>query len=400
MSKLVLPITDEKLAEKIEEYNREFTSYMKSHGWKTGTCSVCPNILFSKVREGPYCADHAGNEYTFMEFSRRKKYIDMREIYNTALDFFGKLYDVKRPMHIACSKSTIFTGAGVQNLEGVMLDESVQEKPFFVAQPSVRMNFLDEGKNGYSTSFVNICTEDANSTVPTHIRYIDQWMTWLSKIGIFGGDMTVAVRYKINDWGKGNFLNIVTDFLYGGLHVGDAGFLYDVPQKTRQNLSISDVGFGLERVSWALNKTPHYFDVFGFWEAAIRGKYDEMDSVRTIALLAGSGIDPSNKAHGYRFRALSKKISQRLNMVYPHMFEHFYRFWTSFTDLEKDRQSAYRAAQNEVARNYNLRLCKRVNFEIEDDELLASTNKLLDEMIKKGVDLQRIKEALRSDHIC
>ncbi len=395
MSRLVLPVTDERLAAKIEEFNRDFTGYMKNHGWKTGTCSACHNILFYKARDSPYCADHAGNDYTFMGFSHRRKYVDIREIYETALDFFGGLYDIKRPMHVAGSKSTVFTGAGVQNLEGVMFDETEQEKPFFVAQPSIRMNFLDGEKHGYSTSFVNICTEDANPTVQTHIDYIDRWMTWLSKTGIFVGDMTVAVRYKVNNWGKGDFLNIVTDFLYGGLHVGDAGFLYDVPQETRQNLSISDVGFGLERISWALNKTPHYFDTFGFWEAALRGQYKDMDAVRTIALIAGSGIDPSNKAHGYRFRALAKKIAQRGKTIDPHMFEHFYRFWTSFTDLEKDRHPAYHSAQREVTRNYNLELCRRVNFEIEEESLLADTNRLLDQMVKKGVDLKRIKDGLR-----
>ena len=153
--------------------------------------------------------------------------------------------------------------AGVQMFDDIIhRNQQIREDKMFVAQPCVRMQFQQqvESQEGTSTSFVNVCTEKMGANFDEHLDTIDYWCTILSKLGLHMSDFIVVMRTSINDWGTGKFSALELFFSYGGLELGDAAYLL-IPQANRTSIPISDIGFGLERIAWAMNKTDSYFDM-------------------------------------------------------------------------------------------------------------------------------------------
>lgn len=252
--------------------------------------------------------------------------------------------------------NTLFISAGVQIIDNIIHQEgSLISNPKFVAQPVLRTQYIDGVSEGSSTSFINISTEAVNINPQEHFGFIQKWLKIFSNLGMETSKFTFSHRYIDNKtWGDKSFNSFELFVYYDGLEIGDASFNYKVPQSTREKINFSDIGFGLERIKWILQGCS-YFDNF-------TSKYKNEISLpslafaNTLALLAGSGLKPSNKECGYRFRLFSKRFIDEVKGQHTNLddlFRENYKYWLKWTDLQTSESEVIETIKNENSRNFN-----------------------------------------------
>jgi len=371
--------------------------YFLENNWKRNICDNCKNTFYTK-KDLNTCGNLSCiKKYTFLDFPRKKGYSFIDDIKENVYNFFkNKGYKIKGGQSIVNNLSkTLFIGAGVQTLDKIIFnEEEVISEPFFIAQPSIRTQFMNDAGNveGISSSFVNVCTEEFTDSENKYIKHLDDWLSYLSNAGIFVGDATITIKSKIKNWGKGDFDSFISHLYYGGLDIGDISFNYNIPQKSRENLSVIDAGFGLERICWAVNKTDSYFDCIGPLFDSIQGKSKIIDSVRTLVLMAGFGVVPSNKEQGYRFRQFSKILSEK----YPecktdHLIDYYYNYWENFSRFILTKEECKNTIQTEIDRNFILDLSKYLEAK---PILRGDTENFLKDLINHGYHFHKMKNKL------
>jgi len=266
--------------------------------------------------------------------------------------FRSKEFLVQDPISIIqnSGSTTVFTTAGIQILEDAVHREGpIPIDKIFVSQPVVRTQFIDSVCDGTSISFVNLSTVIANSTHEQHFNALSDWFSLFDILGFNKELFRFYHKETEPKWGSKIFKNGVIKIEYNNIQIGDAVYIYDIPQNTRQNLMISDIGFGLERLRWMLS-TGEYGDQFG-----IKGQYTPpTDIIRTLSLFAGSGLLPSNQGAGYRFRQISKKLNECYKedvLIEKKIFSNFYHDWSLWTQLPTHLDDALEVFLAENKRN-------------------------------------------------
>ncbi|MFA5300000.1 MAG: hypothetical protein WC389_17575 [Lutibacter sp.] len=221
-------------------------------------------------------------------------------------DFFEKNnFIISNPMSIKLEKATtLFVSAGIQKLENTIHKEDVfPETPLFINQPVLRSQFLGSKEIESYTSFHNITTIDVNVSISKHLDYFKKWIDFLLSSGFLKENFLLQIKETNPKIGNIKYQNFVIKVFYGGLEIGDAVFIPEISQKTRPSFSISDIGFGVERLEHDPKKIHS----------------TETDCLKTLALLSISGIEPSNNNHGYRLRMFSKKLVSECGLNYSKM---------------------------------------------------------------------------------
>jgi hypothetical protein len=279
-------------------------------------------------------------------------------------------FGVETPLNIAnLQGKTDLVIAGVQMFDDIIhQNQEIRNNKVFVAQPCVRMQFQQHvgTQEGTSTSFVNVCTEKMEATFSEHLQSIDHWCTILSKLGLHMNDFVVIMRTTVNNWGTGKFSALELFFSYGELELGDAAYLL-IPQPNRPAIPISDIGFGLERVAWAINKTNSYFDTLMPWTAT--GTKEMFDSCRTMALLVLCGVQAANKGPGLQFRRFAKVLGEKYygENVYS-IFSYYFDYWAQFIKPSVNREEFIKLARLEIERFVNLKICNTLKLPPPRDE--------------------------------
>ena len=300
--------------------------FLYKRGWSQKCCVSCGETYFQKKRKVTSTTHNCtwrgcgGSSEIFRTLSKRKRPMPiwrLVSILETAI--VGSGYVKTQPLHIANTHGTTdLVVAGVQVFDGVIHKGlPIQESKCSILQPSIRMQFQEQvaTSDGVATSFVNACTCHADATFDDHLNAIDAWIGALSRAGLYADDLTLVCREKTVDWGTGAFTAHNLFFVYGGLELGDGTYLV-VPRHERPALAISDVGFGLERLAWAVNKTESYWDLIR--PLTIKANVELVDICRTLALLTLSGIRPGNKGPGLQLRRLAGVLAER----YPYKSWH------------------------------------------------------------------------------
>ncbi len=343
---------------------------MSEKGWREHQCKQCDITFFAKLATkidistcGWHKCDKGG--YLFRTFSKRKKLMKPSQISAKMGGYFCSAgFNSAAPLNIAnIDGQTDLVIAGVQMFDNIIHhNQSLRNDKVFVAQPCVRMQFQPqvESQEGTSTSFVNVCTEQIGVSFDEHLQSVDHWCTVLSKLGLHMNDFVVIMRTSQNDWGTGEFSALELFFCYGGLELGDAVYL-QVPQSNRAAIPISDIGFGLERIAWAINKTESYFDILTPWTAI--GAREMFDACRTTALLALCGVQATNKGPGLQFRRFAKVLGEKyygagLFEILPYYFD----YWTQFITPSIEQADAVMLARLEIERFVNLKICTMLNL--------------------------------------
>lgn len=280
-----------------------------------------------------------GNEDQLPSFKLLGK--KKNEKLDSFLSGFNSFFDGKNYANLPSSsiinpkKDTLFIGAGLQTIINMHSSGKDVNGMRYITQPCLRVNAIEKVgvKDGYSTSFVNICTEQLNASGEEHLQHLENWFNFLSKNGLYIGHLRLVEDHSW-EGGKdleGNSLLIY----YSDLQIGDAVF---VRSKTG-GLTISDIGFGLERLCWAVNKTDSYYESIGPYYELKKNGILSLDLLRSLSLMTLNGVEPSNHNEGYRFKQFIKRYAENSSEINPSYLINFYSdFWKKFTPtaLSKD----------------------------------------------------------------
>lgn len=317
-------------------------------------------------------------------------------------DFFEKEGFENIPSKSIINKggSTLFMSAGVQILDPIIHNErEIFEEKIYVAQPVFRTQFIPKIDDGVSSSFINIATEMVNKDPEEHFNALDQWMELLKSLGLNRENFILKATERYDKWGKRRFLQKIIKIYYDDLEIGDALYM-DMPQDSRNNIFISDIGFGLDRIKWLLSNKSYFKSITSNSEILSDLDNKTIDYTRTLALLAGSGVEPSNKEQGYRLRQLSKllvKINLGKKINFNDLIKLWYDDWGKWTDFSTSEEYAEKIISTENERNLNREILDILKKDYPDVDL--DVNQPTDKMIKclngTSVDKKYLKEVLK-----
>ncbi len=342
--------------------------FMSDRGWRASTCASCTRKFYTKetTSQRAVCGRNRCDDglHDFRRLPGRKLPVAPSKVIDIMrASFMASGYAPEAAVPVASQHGrTDLVVAGVQMYDSVIHGNApAREGKFFVAQPSVRTQFIPliESEEGTSTSFVNACTEQMGATFVDHLFAVDSWCSVLSGLGLHMNDFVLVTKESSSDWGTGEFDGLEMFFHYGDLELGDASFV-DVPLARGGSETISDIGFGLERVTWAMNKTDSYYDLLAPF--SVPGSRVEIDACRTLSLLALSGITASNRGAGQQFRKFARILSEAGTREVPTMVEHFHEYWSRFPGKAVSASEAVRAVRLELDRPLNARLCESLRL--------------------------------------
>jgi len=279
--------------------------------------------------------------------------------------FKEKGYKTSEPKPIVNSNgTTLFISSGVQILENVFQNEDqIPQEHIFVAQPVFRTQYIEFVDEGISTSFINVSIESINKTTADHFQNLQNLLNFFDALGLRKNDYHFEIDHKDSKWGDKKHRQQRIKIYYQGLEIGDALFIENFPQNSRDYLQISDIGFGLERLKWVLRGG-------SYWEQITSGACTDytsktIDFTRTLSLLAGSGVVPHFKAHGYRFRLLSKRLTEecireKRRQDLDILADSFYDQWSNWTRFTTPKEEAINLIRRERVRNFNAELISRL----------------------------------------
>ncbi len=272
------------------------------------------------------------------------------------------------------NSTTLFVSSGIQVLDQSIHEEKkLPENPIFVNQPVLRSQFLGSNDIESHTSFHNVTTLDVNLDLNEHINHLKKWIQFLVSQGFDENEFVFDILESEPKWGKRKFSNIVIGVYYGGLDIGDAIYIPSMPQDDRDPFSISDIGFGLERLNHKLS------DINTI----------EKDCLKTLALLAISGVNPGNKSHGYRFRLFSKRFVSGCDLDFERMTTELTSmgtmmdYWSdSISDSMRDKELLTEKIIIECERNFNREILNFLKSEFNYEHDIEINQKTKDFLVQ------------------
>ena len=374
---------------------RAVEDYAEEYGWTRRACS-CGETHYYKRGNDESCQTYSClGEYRFLKDYPPNSFRTLRGVWDEAEGWLNdRGYPTAAPAPVENEAGTTFlTVAAIQAFDEVFFEGApANAEPALVAQPSIRTDARDVvgEREGVTTSFVNLATVRTNAGVGEYVADLDAWLDLLSELGLFvSGCSLVIDPPTVEDWGTGEFEKYAIRLVYGGLELGELGILRNFPQKIRDDLTIVDCGFSLERIAWALNRTPSFSPIVGPIRAAMHESVEYLDAVRTLALMAAGGVDPAPGGAGYRFRQLAGDLlADDPTGDCTELVRYYHAFWSDFAPLS-EFEPARRRIWRELDRRYNRRFADLPNAPDAD----AETEAFLLELLDRGNSWRAVREA-------
>jgi hypothetical protein len=263
------------------------------------------------------------------------------------------------------SRSTRFVGAGVQLFEDAIYDGADHASgALFVPQPAVRLNYASSvaSSRATSTSFMNVCTEQAQSRMCDFILHLDLWLGFLRKIYTRLEDLVILLPSDL--WSGGPLAGNSIVFEIGGIEIGDAIFIDQTVAVGQHLLPIVDFSFGLERLAYASRCDIPYSALIGpLPEAVSDVHYVALDRVRTATLLVMAGVTPSSSSHGRVVRQLLSEAAEWTLEDFHEAVLHFYNYWSLFFLPARTFQECHSMIALEFSRARVAAIAKSRNFD-------------------------------------
>jgi hypothetical protein len=259
----------------------------------------------------------------------------------------------RRDIANPAGRSTQFVGAGLQVFEdGIERGMAPPAMPLFVPQPVIRLNYWDAVgvSDATSTSFVNLCTEHAQSSLTEFLRHLDVWLDLLVKLRIRLDDTTIILAPE--QWRGGPFSGPYLSVMVSGTEVGDAILIGEGGVAASGYLPIADFSFGLERIVAALNPGLEYSLFLGALPESVLPENERaIDRLRTATLMCMSGVDPSSRGHGRHLRrAVSDALRQGSALDFAAAIVHAHGYWSQFITPVRGLRECQRTLEAERAR--------------------------------------------------
>lgn len=244
-------------------------------------------------------------------------------------------------------RETDFTISAVQALDPyVKRGEPFAYRTGFIPQPVVRFTGdrdpRGQLREGFLTSFVNTSCVRPTQGVDDHVGLVDVWLTALSRLGL--NARHTSIHGPLTVWHRPPVSGITLRFRHLDLETGDLVLVWNDADPC---LTISDLGSGLERLGWAISRTPWSRLTFG--ALAARTSPAVLDALRTGTLIAGSGIAPAPRGPGGALRRLMRVVPTELAAFgLSRVVRTSYAYWAMFTPLTVPWHETARILENEV----------------------------------------------------
>lgn len=315
--------------------------------------------------------------------------------------FKEKDYICVKPYPIVNNNDTVFVSAGIQPL---LLDYRAHKlnsfEKLYVAQPVIRTQYSKTIEEGSSIAFINLTTSCFNHSEKDHNEMLQHWYDLLYEAGIDKNDITTNSDTYRTKWGDLQLCGKRTFHYYKNVEIGDTTFFTKVTDERDMKIvdSMSNLGFGLERLRWLVSGNS-YYDLYS--------NSQELDSkikayLSVIALLAINNVKPSNKNSGYRSRMFSKKLvnllnGRNLNLIEEKYLDECIKYWK-----EWQQQQNFHNKQmiiDEFIRNSNRYILDQLSDQgfanLSGININVSRSEFEKKLISSGVNIERIKKLVR-----
>jgi hypothetical protein len=281
---------------------------------------------------------------------------------------------------------TLFTSAALQVIDPVVHEGAPRhEEPMIVAQPVIRLNSTDAVglPEGFSTSFVNIGTEQVVRTFDAFGAHLGAWLAGLRSVGLEHSRLCLIAEPVRFRGGRYEGWYLVLD--HGGIEMGEAIAIDTV--RGHPGMKVLDFGFGLERILWAVNGTPTYYDSIGPLSERLEGHVALVDAARTAMLMAMTGIEPGHRSHGYRMRQAVGRLADQVDGfdVPERVLLHSYDYWSSFLVPTVPPAESLHVIGLELMRRTNLRLCRDLGIEPPAGSTTSPPDSFIEHLLTRGI---------------
>lgn len=317
--------------------------------------------------------------------------------------FEDKGYNCIKPYQISNNTDTVFLTAGIQPLLSNYRLNRLQlnncEK-IYLSQPVIRTQYQDSISEGSAIAFINSTTAGFNISESEHNQLVYDWIDLFYLLGFNSKELSSSSKEYIRNWGDLLVEGKKTFFYYKGIELGDTTFFTRIT-KNGENIgldSMSDVGFGLERIRWCLNNKS-YFDVYS---ESNKLTPEIKAYLSAIALLTVNDILPGNKNTGYRSRQFSKKLTTLLSGRSFNELENLYlneciTYWKDWQ--EKNIYIDINVIKTEYMRNCNRYiidlLIKEGYANLNGININISRDELDKRLLMAGVESSKVKKLVR-----
>ena len=314
--------------------------------------------------------------------------------------FIGNNYSYYTPFPIINNQDTVFVSAGIQPLLKKAREGQIKDcDKIYLAQPVIRTQYSENIKEGTSIAFTNVTTATFNNSEKEHLKMVKDWYEFLSEIGVEKSKISTRSDIYETTWDDLSLCGKRTFHYYDGLEIGDTTFFTKI-KKNNQSISVetmSDLGFGLERLRWKTNNKS-YYDLYNtFEDIDLKVKA----YLSALALLAVNDVKPSNKNAGYRVRLFSKRIinilqGRSLNIQELNYLEECIMYWKVWQEKNCDNRELI---INELTRNGNRfildLLCNEGYKNLSGININISRDELNKRICSSGVPEERIKKLVK-----
>ena len=375
--------------------NREYYTFQKEDFCGSSKC-LTPIPFIEKLNSKPNRTSHI---YLGERFS----------------DFFSKQgYNIIQSENINNSATTLFIGAGIQTTEIILERGVIPTNPICLVQPCVRVHAIGSDKTlkGYSSGFHVATTQRVNATIDEFVKDIDTWLKYLADIKFPYSHMNFFFG---TDWTGGKMKGVYIAAYLGKTQLCDFVYVNKMPDEAKIK-TISDMSLGLERLSWMKIKTESYFQAF-CPIIYLRDFTDvQLDILRTLTLLASSGVVPSNKSRGYKVeegvvttKRGSGQVLKQLAQLYSNekgsnrindLVQTFYEEWSNFGKISISLADTQKIIQSEINKAYNLQTIKKFKFDPKKFQTELELDAFIDQIIQKTqIPFNEIVRVLKNDNL-
>ena len=315
--------------------------------------------------------------------------------------FANKNYNCISPYNVVNNSDTVFLSAGIQPILSDFCAFKIKDaKKIYLSQPVIRTQFLNSVSEGSSIAFINSTTAGFNISESNHNELVNDWIELFYKLGMNPKNIESRCKDYERNWGELLVSGKKNFYYYNNVELGDATFFTKITNHG-QNIgidSMSDVGFGLERVRWCLDKDSY----FNLYSDSREIKAEIKAYLSVIALLAVNEVRPSNKNSGYRARLFSKKLVNLLNGLElkddlkKYLCECI-KYWKDWQEINKEID--INSIENEYIRNCNRYNIDKLTAEgyknLSKIDINVSREEFEKRLLSSGVEKKKVKKLIR-----
>lgn len=315
--------------------------------------------------------------------------------------FSEKNYNCLKPYKVVNDNDTIFLTAGIQPILSDYRNNRIEDnKKIYLSQPVIRTQFSDSIAEGSSIAFINSTTAGFNITEKEHNTLVKDWIDLFRQLGLHSSDFSNQSKDYQRIWGDLLVTGKKTFYYYNNLELGDATFFTEIT-KDGKNIgidSMSDVGFGLERIRWCISEKS-YFDLYN---DSLSISLNAKAYLSVLALLAVNDVKPSNKNYGYRARLFSKKLVNILEGKDFSESEVKYlmdciRYWKDWQEVNNEID--LETIKTEYVRNCNRYIIDKLIEEgyknLSGININISREEMKTRLISSNVETEKVKKLMR-----